>query len=436
MPPEEEFPKEEFAQPETVVTQIGLSSIGELFSRTWDIFKRRVLTLILLYIISIVLFAVSLGIFLGIGFLFSGLFPGTQKAFIASGGFVGGIAGFLAMCWGMAAFLFAVSDENIGIKDSLGKGWHKLWSFLWLFTILGYVVTGGFLLFLIPGIIFSVWFFFSQFILVREDERGLNAMLKSKEYVRGHWFDIFLRLFVIWIISAALGIIPIIGPILSFVFFPFMMIFIFLVYDDLKAVKGDVAYDSSTGEKLKWVGAGTLGYIVLPLILIGLMGAFFTSSLFMLKSLWQSPGFEMNIPIEEFKQNNQQPMPPYSEQPTLPVYNEQPVTTYSDKGETADDIGVYIYSINYKGMVKLNGEELYEIKGEKDMNYNYSGGGNFRYGRNVIDVDYTALPDPFMTELTIKVHKYKWDGGKEEILNEWKMNDQGGYKSFEVYIEK
>ena len=190
----------------------------------------------------------------------------------------------------MTAFTFAVTDESLGIRDALAKGWKKVYSFMWLVSILGFLVTGGFLLMFIPGIIFLVWFSFAQFILASEDDRGMNALLKSKEYVRDRWFEVFLRLFVIWLVSGALGMIPLAGPIVSIVFFPFMMIFIHLIYKDLKTLKGEfLTYPHSSGEKLKWIGAGSLGYIVFPIvvtaILIGIFGASLLTILSLLKGM-------------------------------------------------------------------------------------------------------------------------------------------------------
>ena len=272
-------------KPPEISPQMELTGIGELFERSWKIFKSRIGTLIVLYLLSAVFFIIPVGIFIGIGYLFSLFFSVDKTALMVSGGIVGMVAGMIAASWGYAAFIFAVADEVLGIGDSLEKGGQKIGAFIWLLSTLGYIVMGGFLLFLIPGVMFAVWFTFSQFILAREDERGMNALLKSKEYVRGYFWDIFLRLFVIWLVSAGIGMIPFIGSILSIIFVPFMMIFIFLIYDDLKSIRGDISYPSSAGEKFKWIGIGTLGYIVLPLIIIALMGAAFINSLFLLRDV-------------------------------------------------------------------------------------------------------------------------------------------------------
>jgi hypothetical protein len=245
---------------------------GELFEESWELFKIRFLTLISLYLLSVLLLLVPLGAFFGIAYFFSLFFPASKDALIAGGVFVGVISGFMAMFWGVAAFTYAVVDETTGIKDALGKGWQKVASFMWLFSLVGFVVTGGFLLFIIPGILFLVWFSFAQFILASEGDRGMDALLKSKEYVKGNWFDVFLRLFVIWLMGILISMVPFIGPLLSITFFPFMMIFICLIYQDLRGLKGEgMEYPHSAGEKFKWIAIGVLGYIMLLVTLIALL---------------------------------------------------------------------------------------------------------------------------------------------------------------------
>ncbi|TAN40314.1 MAG: hypothetical protein EPN25_08115 [Nitrospirae bacterium] len=206
------------------------------------------------------------------------------------------------MSWGLAAVVFAVTDESLGIRDSLALGWQKVGAFIWFFSIAGYIIFGGFLLLIVPGVIFLVWFAFGQFILAREDLRGMDALLKSKEYVRGYWPDVFLRLFLIWIASGVVGIVPCIGILFTVAFMPFMMIFIFLIYEDLKAAKGDIAYHSSTGEKFKWIGAGTLGYLIIPAFILLLLGVSLSIPLLLLKGLLNQTAREMiMIPAQFWK---------------------------------------------------------------------------------------------------------------------------------------
>lgn len=255
----------------------GLLSIEQLFKDSWEIFKNRFGTLIALYLLPILAMLAIIGIFAGIGLLMALAAPDLKTGLIAGGVVLGALIGTTVVFWGFAGFTFAVADQSLGFQDALMKAWQRFGAFLWLYTIVGYIITGGFLLFFVPGIIFLVWFAFAQFILVNDDVRGMNAALKSKEYVKGRWFDIFLRLFVVWLASIGIGMVPFIGPLLSICFFPFVMIFVNLVYQDLRSLQGaDIPYPSSGGEKFKWIGLGTLGYIVFPviiiIILVGIMG--------------------------------------------------------------------------------------------------------------------------------------------------------------------
>jgi hypothetical protein len=416
--------------PSEKLTGTGLPNIGELFGRTWDIFKSRIGTLIVLYLLSVVFMVVPLGIFLGAGHLIGILYPDLKAISLAGSGILGIFIGTTGMFWGITAFLFAVVNEDLSITDAFGKGWQKCWSFMWLSLIVSFIITGGFLLLIIPGIIFLVWFSLAQFVFANEDESGLNAIIKSKEYIRGYFLDVFVRLLLIWIISAVIGIIPLIGPVLTILFVPFMMIFIYLIYSDLREIKGDTSFSPSTGEKFKWVGISTLGYIAVPVIIVAFMGTSLIAPLILLRGMIKPHDQKIII--------MPQPESPLTPQPQAPepVPPQQQDVMMPQGEDVSHDVMIYIYAVNYKGMVRLNGEDLYEIKGEKDMNYNYSTGGKLRYGRNIFDMQYTPLSEPWMKEIKIRVYKYNWDTRKEEVLKEWIFNDQGGSKSLEVIIGK
>ena len=270
--------------------RVGLLPVGELFSVSGETFRRRFGPLVALYLISILLFIIPLAVLLGGGFAFSMLFPDAKYVLIGIGGVLGLIISCITVFWGTASLTVAVTDESLGVSSALSRGWSKVWSFVWLFSILGFVITGGFLLFFIPGMLFLVWFSFAQFVLAEENERGMNAMLKSREYVRGYGGDVFLRMFLIWIIAAVVGMVPFIGPILSIVFFPFVLIYLYQIYADLKGMHTARAFSASTGEKVKWIFVSLLGYIVVPVMIIALVGAAFLGPLLALRAFQADPG--------------------------------------------------------------------------------------------------------------------------------------------------
>ena len=212
----------------------GLREIGELFTASWKIFVERFTTLFSLYLVAIVIGLLLPTMLIGGAYLISNAVPDKRLLIMISVGFAALIAGCYGFSWGFGALTAAVVDETLGIRDALESGKEMVWSFAWVVSLATCIITGGFLMFVIPGIIFSVWFFFGQFVLFDERTRGMGALLQSKSYVQGHWFDAFLRLFVIWLCSALAGSVPVAGPVIAVVLFPYWLIFQVLVYRDLK----------------------------------------------------------------------------------------------------------------------------------------------------------------------------------------------------------
>ena len=177
------------------------------------------------------------------------------------------------LLWMGGASIFVIAGAGNGVRDALGKAWPKIGSFGWLSLVSGFMIMGGYLLLFIPGVIFTIWFLFAPFILALDDRRGMSALLNSKAFVRGDLPAVFLRYLVPWLISAVLGFIPLAGPFLSLAFMPFLLIFTFELYRDLREMKGDVRFADSIGEKCKWLGAGAFGYVLVPIIAMTFMGS-------------------------------------------------------------------------------------------------------------------------------------------------------------------
>ncbi len=252
-----------------------LSGLGDLFSSSWEVFKNRIGILLVLYLIIIACVLVPVGLFLGAGFLISLVMPEGRIPLLVGGGFTGGVIGLCAAYWGGAALVFAVANETLGVRDSLVKGWERLGSFVWVYSLTGFIIGGGFFLCVVPGVIFYVWFFFSQFVLAAEGDRGMAALLKSKEYVRGRWLDVFFRVFVLWIISVVAGMIPFAGSFLSIVFIPFSMIYHYRIYAELREIRGEVEVPATGNDKNIWLGVGLLGHLVFfGLIGLAVLGRF------------------------------------------------------------------------------------------------------------------------------------------------------------------
>lgn len=252
--------------PEAVSGEAEMTDIGELFARSWEIYRRRLSTLVPLYFISLLIVLAPIAL-LVVGGYYLSVYSDFNKAFAIAGIITGALVGAVAMYWVYASVIYAVVDESLGIKAALGKGWFNLGSFIWVLSIAPFIIGGGYILFIIPGVILSVLFVFSQYILAQEGVRGMDSLLKSREYVRGYGMPVFLRLLVIWgaamIVSTLFSLVPIVGPVASYFITPYILIFTCLIYRDLRRIKGDVAFDSSASAKTLWISVGSFGYLLL-----------------------------------------------------------------------------------------------------------------------------------------------------------------------------
>ena len=97
---------------------------------------------------------------------------------------------------GIIALGKVVDGGELSVKKTFKSGWKIYWIFLLLSIVLTLVYVFGFVLLIVPGVLFIVWFAFSRFIAI---EKGLGvkpALLKSKELVKGIYWKILGRLLV------------------------------------------------------------------------------------------------------------------------------------------------------------------------------------------------------------------------------------------------
>ena len=155
---------------------------------------------------------------------------------------------------GTMALTLAVRDRNSGIEiiDSYKKAWPYVRPYLWTTVLSGLVALLGFILLIIPGIILTIQLIFVPFVVLIEGLSGSKALARSRQYVRGRWWKVVGRLAILWFIfyavsisvtlSAALLINEIIasflGNIAFFVLVPFGMIYVYLLYENVKSLHG------------------------------------------------------------------------------------------------------------------------------------------------------------------------------------------------------
>jgi len=223
------------------------------------------------FIPILLLFTVPLALvsYIGAGALSE---AGEKGAFEGGAVLAGFAVAFLLSILGQIAFIYAIAFEGLSMGEVFGRSAERFFSFFKVYLLYALIIFSGLVFLVIPGIIFSIWFGFAPFILAREDVRGVDALLKSKEYVKGNWSRVFGLLLAVWLVSFALSLIPYAGHILSIFFIPFVLVYEYLLYEGLKERKGgDFAFQPSRSDRISWLVIGSLGlliFIVLGLLLI------------------------------------------------------------------------------------------------------------------------------------------------------------------------
>ncbi|MEK7625095.1 MAG: hypothetical protein AAB467_01960 [Patescibacteria group bacterium] len=109
------------------------------------------------------------------------------------------IASAVMWFWSYLALTHAIGKylkvkETDHWKEHYTASLGFFWPAIFVSIIKGALVIVGTLFFLVPGIIFSVWYAFIIFGVVHFGERGWAAMKSSKELVRGRWWGVTWRL--------------------------------------------------------------------------------------------------------------------------------------------------------------------------------------------------------------------------------------------------
>jgi len=163
-----------------------------------------------------------------------------------------------------AAMLRGAAQATIGdpvdVEASYRWGLSRFGSVLLVAFLVGIVVGVGFLLLVIPGIIFLVFLSVSEPALIVENRRGTEAMSRSWNLVRGHFWHALVVILVAAIITGVVqGILTAIGgdnwfvrwiftAIAQIITAPFTALVTVLLYLDLRARKEALTADRLRAE--------------------------------------------------------------------------------------------------------------------------------------------------------------------------------------------
>lgn len=270
-----------------------LISLGSLFRKTLSIYQRQFGLFFFLSFIPFGLFLISPLLVQTIDFLY---LPFSLLLTALS---------FLALVLVSVALIIIIDkpEEEKSLKEIFNQSQKFIWPMILVSLSACFVILGASYLFIIPGLIFALYFLFIKFIVVLEQEKNLNILVKSREYVRDYFWPITGRFLVITI-SLALGyfvlnfitssvadffassLSPKIGEVallllealVNIVLFPIALIATYLIYSDLKKIKGEISIEQKNKQAWLYLAIGLAGWVFLLLIVI-LSVVVFTSAI-------------------------------------------------------------------------------------------------------------------------------------------------------------
>jgi hypothetical protein len=103
----------------------------------------------------------------------------------------------------------AAAGVYMGERPELGDmyrfAFSRFGSILWVGVLTGLAIVGGFILLIVPGILFLVRFSFGSVVVVVENERGTRAMRRSWRLATGRFWKIFGTILLAGFLGSLVG---------------------------------------------------------------------------------------------------------------------------------------------------------------------------------------------------------------------------------------
>lgn len=157
--------------------------------------------------------------------------------------------------WTQVSFLHIIRNRNViqTPDEHIAGSKNIIWPFFLTSVLSGLLTFLWFLLLIIPGIIFGVYYMLAEYIVVDKNISGMNAVRMSKKYIEGLWWPVFTSILglaavgiIVYIASSIIGVA--FGPagesvssiLLNIFFTPYSLIYMFLLYERLKVIKPEI----------------------------------------------------------------------------------------------------------------------------------------------------------------------------------------------------
>lgn len=108
------------------------------------------------------------------------------------------------------AYTVIRGEEGITYLQGLQWSFARMFSLTWLVILVGLITTVGLVVLIIPGLLFLVYNCFSVIALMKDDQRGLNAIVRSTDLVHGAFLLVLTRLAVLVVTALLLSMLGVV----------------------------------------------------------------------------------------------------------------------------------------------------------------------------------------------------------------------------------
>ena len=98
-------------------------------------------------------------------------------------------------------YILVKSEEELTYVQGLNWSFSRIGSIIWLSFIGSVIVLTSFIVLIIPGLAFAVYNLFSFIVLIKDDQRGMDAIIRSTDLVLGKFWPILGRLLFLVLVS-------------------------------------------------------------------------------------------------------------------------------------------------------------------------------------------------------------------------------------------
>lgn len=285
-------------EPNTI-TPVGITKItgpAELLKNTWSFFAKHWKLLVAITIIPAVISLVA-------QLLFSIINP--IVAILAILLIIVSVILSIVMQGAVIGSIDRYSKDptaSLTIKGQYAFGFRYFWSIIFIIILQIFIFAGSYALFVIPGIIISIYTSMYAMTLFVDNKRGFSAFTESFSVVKGRWWAVLgrfviLALVIIVVYAVVFGLLYLLGFLsgisaqsltanivytvinlaIGAITGPFIAIYMYKMYESLKATRAQVSTSSFKNWLVAFLSVGILATVVilltLPLVVLSSLNA-------------------------------------------------------------------------------------------------------------------------------------------------------------------